>query len=331
MQMQRIPGARRRAMQAACVLIATLVGGGPACAQSFPDRAIRVVVPFPPGGLIDASMRALAPKMSEVLGQPLVIDNKGGAGGTIGIADVARSPADGYNLIFANESVTLAPFIYRTPGFDPVRDFAPITEVLSVPIAILVHGTLPVYTVKDLIAWSHAHPGTVSAGSGGVGTATHLCLEALKSVTGADYVHIPYKGAGPAFTDFLAGQTQLFAVSTSLSAPQVKAGKIRAIAVASPKRAGNLPDVPTIAEAGFGALEYSTWMGMLAPVGTPAAVIGRIRDAAVVALQDTANHRRFTEQGLEVLGTSPEEFKRFVVSETAKFGKAVAIAGIKPE
>ena len=212
-----------------------------------------------------------------------------------------------------------------------MRDFAPITEVLSVPIAILVHGTLPVYTVKDLIAWSHAHPGTVSAGSGGVGTATHLCLEALKSVTGADYVHIPYKGAGPAFTDFLAGQTQLFAVSTSLSAPQVKAGKIRAIAVASPKRAGNLPDVPTIAEAGFGALEYSTWMGMLAPVGTPAAVIGRIRDAAVVALQDTANHRRFTEQGLEVLGTSPEEFKRFVVSETAKFGKAVAIAGIKPE
>ncbi len=327
----RRPFTRLARALSAGLLCWALMPGGETVAQTWPDRAIRVVVPFPPGGLIDASMRALAPKMSEALGQTLVIDNKGGAGGIIGMADVARSAPDGNTLLFAIESMTLAPFIYRSPGFDPLRDFQPITEVLAVPIAILVHPSLPVNNLRELTAWSRANPGRVSAGSGGVGTATHLALEALKASTQADFIHIPYKGAGPAFTDFLAGQTQLFAVSTSLSAPHVKSGKVRAIALASARRASNMADVPTIAEQGFGAIDYSTWMGFLAPAGTPAAIVNKVREAALRSLGDSTNKARFTDQGLEILGTTPEEFRRFIAAESAKFGKAVALAGIQPE
>jgi tripartite-type tricarboxylate transporter receptor subunit TctC len=325
---------RRRSLAGltAATLLGAMTVAAPVSSQTaWPERAIRVVVPFPPGGLVDASMRSLAPKMSEALGQTLVIDNKGGAGGSIGMAEVARSAPDGYTLLFAIESMTLAPYLYRSPGFDPLQDLQPISQVLSVPIAILVHPSLPVTNLRELAAWSRANPGRVSAGSGGVGTATHLCLEALKAATQSDYVHIPYKGAGPAFTDFLAGQTQLFAVSTSFSAPHVKTGKVRAIAMASNARTSNLPDVPTIAEQGFGSIEYSTWMGLLGPAGLPAPIVTRVRDAALRALADPGNRARFAEQGLEIHGTTPDAFRRFIASESAKYGKVVALAGIKPE
>ena len=214
-------------------------------AQTFPDKPIRVIVPFAPGGLVDGSMRTLAPRMSEALGQPIVIENR--------------------------------------------------------------------------------------AGAGGQGTATHLCLEMLKSMSNADYVHIPYQGAGPALTDFIAGQTQIFAVSTSLSLPQVRAGKARALAVAASRRAANMPDVPTTAEAGFAGLEFSTWMGLLGPAGLPTTVVARIRDAALHATGDPANAKRFGDQGLDIHGSTPEAFSRFIATESAKFGRAAALAGIKPE
>jgi tripartite-type tricarboxylate transporter receptor subunit TctC len=300
-------------------------------AQSFPDKPIRVIVPFAPGGLVDGSMRALAPRMSEALGQPVVVENRAGAGGVIGMADVARSPADGYTLLFGIESTALAPHIYKNPGFDPNKDFQPITQVLSVPIAILVHPSIPATTLRELAAHSKANPGKLSAGSGGQGTATHLCLEMLKSMADADYVHIPYKGAGPALTDFIAGQTQIFAVSTTLSLPQVRAGKARALAVAAPRRASNMPDIPTTAEAGFPGLEFSTWMGLLGPANLSTAIVTRVRDAALLALKDTANAKRFGDQGLDSLGTTPEEFRRFIAAESTKFGRAAALAGIKPE
>jgi tripartite-type tricarboxylate transporter receptor subunit TctC len=298
---------------------------------AFPEKPVRIVVPFAPGGLVDASMRQLAPKMGEALGQPLIIDNKGGAGGVIGMTEVAHSAPDGYTLLFTIESLVLSPLIYRKPGFDPIRDFQPISEVLSVPIAILVPAALPVHSLKELAAYSHAHPASLSAGSGGTGTATHLCLEAIKAQTGADFVHIPYKGAGPAFSDFLAGQTQLFAVSTAFSLPHVRSGKVRAIAVASDHRAANMPDVPTTAEAGYPGIEFSTWMGLIAPAGTPSAVVERIREAALRSLRDPDNRRRFAEQGTETVGSDPAEFARYIATESAKFARAVALAGIKPD
>jgi tripartite-type tricarboxylate transporter receptor subunit TctC len=302
-----------------------------AAAQSYPDKPIRVIVPFAPGGLVDGSMRALAPRMSEALGQPVIVENRAGAGGVIGMADVARSAADGYTLLFGIESTALAPYIYKNPGFDPIKDFQPITQVLSVPIAILVHPSITANTLRELAVYSKAHPGKLSAGSGGQGTATHLCLEMLKSLSDADYVHIPYKGAGPALTDFIAGQTQIFAVSTTLSLPQVRAGKARALAVAAPRRASNMPEVPTTAEAGFPGLEFSTWMGLLGPTGLNATVVTRIREAALQALKDPANAKRFGDQGLDILGTTPDEFRRFIAAESAKFGRAAALAGIKPD
>ena len=312
-------------------MAAAIVSVNGARAQAYPDKPIRVIVPFAPGGLVDGSMRALAPRMSEALGQPVVVENRAGAGGVIGMADVARSAADGYTLLFGIESTALAPHIYKSPGFDPIKDFQPITQVLAVPIAILVHPSITATTLRELAGYSKAHPGKLSAGSGGQGTATHLCLEMLKSMSDADYVHIPYKGAGPALTDFIAGQTQIFAVSTTLSLPQVRAGKARALAVAAPRRATNMPDVPTTAEAGFPGLEFSTWMGLLGPTGLSAAIVGRIREAALVALKDPANAKRFNDQGLDNLGTTPDEFRRFIAAETAKFGRATALAGIKPE
>lgn len=300
-------------------------------AERWPERPVRVVVPFAPGGLVDGSMRAMAPKMTESLGQPVVIENKGGAGGVIGMAEVARSAADGYTILFGIESTVLAPYIYRNPGFDPLRDFAPVSLVLSVPIVYLVHPSVPAKTLQEFAAWTRANAGKVSAGSGGQGTSTHLALEMFKFQANADFVHIPYKGAGPAFTDFLAGQTQVFAVSTSFSAPHARAGKVVPLAVASATRAANMPDVPTVAEAGYAGLEYSTWIGIFAPAGTPHAVITRVRDAALHALRDPDNAKRFAGQGLNTPGSTPDEFRRFMLAESAKFAKAVAVSGLKPE
>lgn len=319
-------------------VLATVAGGAvvagtlpTAAAQAWPDKPVRMVVPFAPGGLVDASMRALAPKMSEALGQPVVVENKGGAGGIIGMAEVARGTPDGYTLLFGIESTALAPHIYRNPGFDPLRDFQPVSQVLSVPIVYLVHPSVPVKSLQELATWSRANPGKLSAGSGGQGTSTHLALEVFKAMSKADYVHIPYKGAGPAFADFLAGQTQVFAVSTSFSAPHARAGKVVPIAVAAPKRASNMPDVPTTAEAGFAGIEYSTWMGIFGPAGLPEAIVTRVRDAALRALADPDNAKRFQGQGLDILGTTPEAFRQFMAAESAKFAKAVAVSGLKPE
>ena len=313
------------------ILLALLIGASTAQAQSYPDKPIRIIVPFAAGGLVDGSIRTLAPKLSEVIGQPVVIDNRGGAGGIIGTAEATRANADGYTLLYGSDGTALAHHIYKNAGYDPVKDLQAITQLLSVPIAILVHPSLPVKTLQELANYSKANPGKLSASSGGQGTSTHLCLEAFKLMSGADFVHISYKGAGPALTDFLAGQTQVFAVSTSLSSPHIRAGKAIGLAVAAPRRASNLPDVPTTAEAGFAGIEYTTWTGLFAPTGTSPAVITRIRDAAVASLNEPTNVKRFGELGLDRIGTTPEEFRKFVATETTKFGQAVRSAGIKAE
>ena len=320
----------RRAGAFALIAAVTLPAW-PALAQTFPDRPLRIIVPVSPGGLVDASVRALAPKMGEVLGQPVVVDNRAGAGGIIGMAEVARSAPDGYTLLYYNDAVSALPLVFAKPGFDTLKDFTAITQLFSSPFMLLVHPSVPVNTMQELVAYSRKNAGKVSASIAAPGSAGHIMLETFKSLSGADIQGIPYKGAGPAMVDFIAGQTQVFAISSTLALGQVRAGKARALAVAAPVRSAGLPDLPTTSEAGFPGVEFSTWLGLFGPAKLAAPVVQKIRDAALKAQNDPANRKRLTDQGVDLTGTTPEEFSRFVAAETAKFAKIAATAGIKPE
>ena len=300
-------------------------------AQNFPDRPVRVIVPVSPGGLVDALIRTLAPKMGDLLGQPVVVDNRAGAGGIIGMGEVVRSAPDGHTLMFYNDAVSAIPLVFAKPGFDALRDFTPITQLFYSPFMLLVHPSLPVTTAPELVAYSKKNPGKLAASIAAPGSAGHLMLETFKSVTGADIQGIPYKGAGPAMVDFIAGQTQVFAISSTLALGQVRAGKARAVAVAGPSRSAAVPEVQTTAEAGYPSVEFTTWLGLFGPAKMNGAVVQKIRDAALKAQADPVNRARFAEQGVELTGTTPEEFRRFVASEAAKFAKVAASAGIKPE
>ena len=302
-----------------------------ASASFAQPRPIRVIVAAAPGGLLDGSVRRLAPKMGELLGQPVVVENRAGAGGIIGMGEVAKSAPDGQTLLYYNEAVALIPYVFKNPGFDPLRDFTPITQTLSASFGLFAHPSLPVNSLKELVTYSKANPGKVNGSSGGAGTASHLFFEAFKLASGADMQHIPYKSAGPVVTDFLGGQIQLFAISTTLMAPHVASGKAKALAVATPRRVAQMPNAQTFAESGFPNLDYSTWLGFFGPANLPPATTQRLYDAATKALNDPAMHKGFTDQGLDVLGSTPAEFRSFFAAEHAKFGKVAAAAGIQPE
>jgi tripartite-type tricarboxylate transporter receptor subunit TctC len=269
--------------------------------------------------------------MGQALGQPVVVENKAGADGIAGVAEVTHSEPDGYTLLFGVETMVLSPYLYRNPGFDPVRDLQPVSEVLSVPVALFVQPDMLVNSLKELAAYSRVKPGMLTAGSAEVGTAASLCLEMFLWLSGADLTHKTYPSADAAISDFVGGKTQVIALSTAAARPYVRSGQMKPLAVAAPQRSWMLPDVPTTAEAGYAALEFSTWMGLLGPAGLSSDVVDRVREAAVQALNDPANAKLFAEQGLDILGTTPADFGRFISSETAKFGKAVSMAGIRPE
>jgi len=309
-----------------CLGFALAAGGG--LAQTKP---IRVIVPATPGGLLDGSVRRLAPGMSEILGQPVVVENRAGAGGIIGMAEVARSAADGQTLLYYNDAVALIPYVFKNPGFDTLKDFSPITQTLSAAFGLFAHPSVPANTLRELVAYSKANPGKLNGSSGGAGTASHLFFEAFKLASGTNMQHIPYKSAGQVVTDFIAGQIQLFAISTTLMAPHVSSGKAKALAVATARRVALLPAVQTFAEAGYPGLEYTTWLGFFGPANMAAPLTQRIYEAAAKALNEPASHKAFSDQGLDVLGTTPADFRVFLVSENAKFGKAAAAAGIVPE
>jgi tripartite-type tricarboxylate transporter receptor subunit TctC len=314
----------------ACLCLGLVLAAGAGLAQTR-TQPIRVIVPATPGGLLDGSVRRLAPRMSELLGQPVIVENRAGAGGIIGMAEVARSAPDGQTLLYYNDAVALIPFVFKSPGFDTLKDFTPITQTLSAPFGLFVHPSVPAGTLRELVAYSKANPGKLNGSSGGAGTASHLFFEAFRLASGADMQHIPYKSAGPAVTDFLGGQIQLFAISTTLMVPHVNAGKAKALAVATGRRVAQLPGVPTFAEAGYPGMEYTTWLGFFGPGNMAPATTQRIYEAASKALNEPATHKGFTDQGMDVLGSTPAEFRNFVASENAKFGKAAAAAGIQPE
>ena len=303
-----------------------------ATAPGYPSKAIRMIVPFPPGGPNDILGRVVAQKLSEQLGQQVVIDNRGGAGGLIGAELAARAVADGYTLLFGGTaSLAINPGLHKKLPYDPLRDFAAVSLIGTAPSLLTVHPSVPVKSVKDLIAYAQARPGQLNFVSAGIGTPPHLAGEMFKNMTGVDMVHVPYKGGGPALTDLLAGQVGIYFSGIPSVLPYVKEGRLRGIAVTSAKRTAVMPDTPTIAESGLSGYEVGNWYAIVAPAATPAAIIARLNREIVHALAVPEVKKRFIELAADPLGSTPEELAAYNRSEIAKWAQAIKSAGIKPE
>jgi tripartite-type tricarboxylate transporter receptor subunit TctC len=311
------------------VLLNTAVHGQ--SATPYPNRPIRIVVPQSPGASTDLTARLIGQKLNAAFGQSVVVDNRPGAGSIIGTDLVAKATPDGYTLLVVASSITLNPSLHKNLPFDSVRDLAPITQLSSFPNMLAVHPTLPVKTVKELIALAKAKPGAINYGSSGAGTGTHLSAELFKYMTGVDMVHVPYKGGGPAVQALLGGQVQLnFATIVSVL-PHVRAGKLRAIALTTAKRSPSAPDVPTIAESGVSGYDHGPWNGFLAPARTPRAVIARLNEEVARILHTPETRALFMNEGAEPVGNKPEEFGAIIRTETAKWAKVIQAAGIKAD
>jgi tripartite-type tricarboxylate transporter receptor subunit TctC len=318
-----------------CALSLLLLGAAglvaaPAAAQSFPNRPVKLVVPFPPGGPLDTVGRTIAQKLTEAWGQSVVVENKPGAGGNIGADAVAKSPPDGYTVVMGALSThAVNPSLYPKMPYDAVRDFAPITLVAVTPNVLVVNPSLPVNSVRDLVAYAKANPGKLNFGSGSNGSAGHLAGELFKVDTGTDIVHIPFKGGAPATQALLAGETQFMFDNLANAMPQVKAGKLRALAVTTAQRSKLAPELPTMAEAGVPGFDITTWFGLLAPAGTPPDVIARWNADVVKILNSPDMRERLVAAGAEPAPTTPPEFAAFIERELAKYARIVKASGAK--
>src|SRR5258707_5912721 len=312
--------------------LAALAVAAPAHAQGYPAKPVRMIVAYPPGGGTDIVGRVVAQKLGELLGQSVVVENRGGASGNIGTEFAAHAAPDGYTILMGNVAPNaINVSLFRNLPFDPVADFAPLSLVASTPNILVVHPSTPVRTVRELIALAKAKPGTLNFASAGVGSSSHLAGELFRILAGADIVHVPYKGAGPAMGDVLSGQVQLYFATMPAAMPHVKTGKLAPVAVTSARRSQALPDLPTIAESGVPGYDASTWCGLLAPAHTPGAVITRLHEGVVKILANPALHEKLAEQGFQPVVSSPEEFGAHINSEIAKWSKVIRDAGIRPE
>jgi tripartite-type tricarboxylate transporter receptor subunit TctC len=299
-------------------------------AQQYPSKPIRFVVPYPPGGPLDTIARLLGAKVGESLGQPVVVDNKPGAGGNIGADIVAKSPADGHTILMgAVATHAINPTLYKSIPYDPIKDFAPVTQVASTPNVLVVHPSVPATSVREFIAYAKANPGKLNFGSGSTGSAGHLAGELFKSMAGVEMAHIPYKGAAPAMQDLVGGQIQLMFDNLASSLGQVKAGKIRALAVTTAKKTPLAPELPTIAESGLPGFDISTWFGIFVPAGTPKAAVDRLYDEFAKALNAPDVREKMFALGAEPVASRPEDFAAFVKAEAAKYAKLVKSSGAK--
>jgi tripartite-type tricarboxylate transporter receptor subunit TctC len=290
----------------------------------FPAKTVRLVVPFPAGGPLDATGRAIAQKLTEAWGQSVVVDNRPGAGGNIGADLVAKSPPDGYTVVMGALSThAVNPSLYPSMPYDAVKDFAPITLIAVTPNVLVVNPALPVKSVRELVAYAKANPNKLSFGSGSNGSAGHLAGELFKVETGTDLVHIPYKGAAPAMQALLAGDTQLMFDNLASAMPQVKAGKLRALAVTTAKRSSLVPELPTMAEAGVPGFDIATWFGLLAPAGTPKEVIAKWNADVVKILDSPEMREKLMAQGAEPTPTTPAQFAAFIAAELPKYARIV--------
>jgi tripartite-type tricarboxylate transporter receptor subunit TctC len=311
--------------------LAGMIAASFALAQDYPSRPIRLVVGFPPGGGTDVMARLITPRMTEAWGQQVVIDNRAGATGIIGTDLVAKAAPDGYTLLMGHVATNaIAWSLFAKLPFDPAKDFAPITRVSSVPHVLVVHPSVDVHTVKELIALAKAKPGQLTFPSAGNGSTPHLAGEIFKTMTGVNLIHVPYKGTGQSLQDLLGGQVQVGFDTTAAEITYVKAGRLRPLAVSTSKRISSLPDVPTIAESGVPGYEVTTWYGLFAPAGTPPAVVRRIfaETARIVRLPDVKE--RLDGMGTEeTTNASPEEFAALVKTDIAKYAKVVKSAGLR--
>ena len=300
-------------------------------AQNYPSRPIRFIVPFPPGGGNDIVGRIVAQKLSESLGVSVVVDNRGGAGGTIGTDVTAKASPDGHTMLINNVSLAVNATLIEKLPYDTLRDLAPVSLLGRQPNVLVVHPSVAASSVSELLALARAKPGQITYGSGGVGTASHLATELLKLMTKTDMVHVPYKGLGPALTDLVGGRLQLIISTLASALPQVKSGKLKPLAVTTAQRSSFFPELPTMNEAGVSGYEFSTWYGLLVPARTPAPVVGKLNVETVKALNSPALKQQFAGQGLEPGGSTPSEFGAYLKSETAKWAKVIRAANIRSD
>lgn len=326
----RSDGQRRTREILAAAFLCVVTAG--ALAAGYPDRPIRLIVPSPPGGGTDASTRMITPKLGELLGQQIVVDNRGGASGNLGAEIALRAAADGYTLLAAIASHTSNPFVMKKVPYDLERDFAPISRTVTVPNVLISHPSLPTKNVKELIAFAKARPGELQFASAGIGSMPHLMMEFFVSAAGLKMTHVPYKGAGPALGDVIAGHVPVMAANILSTLPHVKARRVRAYGVTSARRASAAPDIPTIAEAGVPGYEAVQWFGLLAPAGTPRAIVTRLHGVVIQVLNDPDVRKRFIDGGAEPTpSASPEEFAALLRTELKKWARVVKDAGIRPE
>jgi tripartite-type tricarboxylate transporter receptor subunit TctC len=299
-------------------------------AQNYPVKPVRLIVPFAAGGNVDITARQIAPGLSESLGQNFIVDNRVGAGGVIGAELVAKSPPDGYTLMMgSNSTVSVAPALYPKLNYHPVRDFAPVSLVATTPFVLVVHPSVPVKSVKELIALAKTKAGRLSMASGGTGSSNQLVGELFQSLTGARFTHVPYKGAGPAGVDLMAGQVDLLFDQLSSSVGPIKSGRIRALAVTSANRAAVFPDIPTAQEAGVAGFEVTNITGVLAPANTPADIVARLNAALLKVLASASTKERFAGLALEAAPGTPEQFAAYIKEDFARWSKVVKDANIK--
>ncbi len=321
-------------MRAWILAAALLAQWAPAVqAQSnYPDKPIRVIVTFPPGGSADAVVRMLVPRLNDKLGQQVVVDNRPGAGGNVGLALAAKAPPDGYTLgVGAAGALSANVSLYPQMPFDPLKDFKPVTMLAAIPFVIVGNPSLGAKNLRELITLAKAQPGKLSMAHGGNGTAMHLSSQLLAQMADIKFTEVPYRGSGPAALDVLAGQVPLAVVDLPSALQHIRAGKLLAYAVTSPQRLPQLPEVPTAAEAGLQGYDSTGWFGVVAPAGTPAPIVSRLHAEITAALQDEAIKTSMRAQGVEPTPTSPEAFEAYIRSETAKWAKVIKSANIKLE
>jgi tripartite-type tricarboxylate transporter receptor subunit TctC len=314
----------------ALVLLAGSAAYLAAAESAYPSKPVRIIVPFPPGGPADTLARIVGDKLGQSLGQPVVIENKPGAGGNIGMEQGAKAAPDGYTLTLAPAgNLTIAPSLYLKLPYDPVKDYAPITVLANVPNILITAQTVPARTLRDLITLAKARPGTLNFASPGNGSGAHLAGELFKNMAGIDIVHVPFNGVGPATNAILAGDVQLFFAQSSAALPYIRTGKVVALGVASAKRIASAPELPTLAEAGLPDFEVTSWYALVAPAGTPAAIIDRLNTETLKVLANADVRERFTALGFEPVGNSPSEFASMQKSEAARWAKLAKEANLR--
>jgi tripartite-type tricarboxylate transporter receptor subunit TctC len=317
----------------ACKLVIGLLAAAtlPAAAQQYPDRPIRLVVPYAPGGGTDLTSRLIALRLTESFKQQVIVDNRAGGASNIGAEITARSAPDGYTIMMAGISFSINVSIFSKLGYDPIKDFDPVSLVATVPLIVVVHPSVPATNIKELIALARAKPGTLNYASGGAGTANHIAGELFKYMTGTDIVHVPYKGGGPALADVVGGQVQLLFNTMTSTVGFMNSGKLRALAVTGKRRSPGVPNLPTVAEAGVPGYDVGAWFGIVVPRGTQRAIVNKLNSEIVRIARLPEERDQFVAQGAEAIGSTPEEFSKHLRVEIDKWAKVAKAAKMRAE